>query len=196
MAADRARRGELAGPPAKELTRKEAQALVDAAFELERKIKTAARDFHTSWWELAEALYTFHEEGSWKLLDYDSLDAFLAQPDLGISRAHFFRMTKMWRDLVITKGIAPATLHAIEPSKAREVVPAIMRGEVKPSDALADATELSYSDVRFKYRPEERAKHGQKPERLDQAGRRRRAALDPMRGLRLLVHAGAAARRR
>ncbi|RPH33500.1 MAG: hypothetical protein EHM90_06335, partial [Chloroflexi bacterium] len=140
----------------KELTKKEAQAITDRAFDLERKIKNAAAHFHKGWWELAKNLYEFHEEGSWRAIGYDTLEEFLAQPEVGISRTHFFRMTKMWRDLVVVKKLKPADLSEIEPSKVREVVPAIMRGEVKPADALDDARGLSYSDVRIKYRPEER----------------------------------------
>lgn len=146
----------------KEMTKKEAEAHVSAAFKLERRIKEAAVKVHESWWVLSEALYEFHEAGFWSALGYGSLDEFLAQPDLGMSRSQFFQMTKLWRDLVVVKKLPPGDLKELEPSKVREVAPAIMKGEVLPEDALADAEELSYRDVKVKYRPEEQAKTGQK----------------------------------
>jgi hypothetical protein len=149
---------------AREMTKEEADAFVSAAFQAERKIKQAALRAHESWWELASALYEFHEAGYWRALGYDSLDEFLAQPDMSLSRSTFFQMTKTWRDLVVVKKLPASTLAEIEPSKVQEVTPAIMRGDVSPEDALDDAKGLSYRDVRRKYRPEEAAKHGQKPD--------------------------------
>lgn len=148
----------------KPLTQKQIEARSKQAFNLERSIKKAAVLAHASWWALAELLYKFHEGGYWTDLGYDSLDEFLAQPEIGISRAQFFKQSKVWRDLVVVKKIKPKELEALEPAKVAEVVPAIMRGEVKPKDALDDAQELSFRDVKIKYRPEERGKHGQSPD--------------------------------
>ena len=146
----------------KHLTKQELEQLQEDAFNYEQQVKQAAGSIHEAWWNFAEKLYVFHEGGYWQVLGYDSLAEFLAQPDLGLSRSQFFKMTKTWRDLVEVKKIKPARLMKLEPSKVHEVVPAIMRGEVKPKDALDDAAALSYSDVKKKYRPAEAAKHGQK----------------------------------
>lgn len=151
-----------AGP--KPITEKERQEITNLAFDLERKIKAAAAKVHESWWDLSQALYEFHDRGYWSALGYESLDEFLAQPELGISRSQFFQMTKLWRDLVVVKQLPAENLKALEPSKVREVAPSIMRGEVKVEDALDDAASLSFRDVKEKYRLEERAKHGQAPD--------------------------------
>ena len=156
--------GHPAPIPGAEMTKKEAEALVSAAFESEQRIKQAAGNIRVAWWELAEEFYDFHEAGYWSYLGYETLDEFLAQPELGVKRATFFRMTKLWRDLVVTKQLPIETLRELEPSKLREVTPAIMRGEVKPDDAFDDVNGLSFRDIRTKYRPEEQAKHGQKPD--------------------------------
>lgn len=137
----------------RELTPDEIQAHVDAAFVLERKIKVSYAHVHVAWWALSEQLYQFHEGGYWSALGYETLDEFLAQPDLGLSRRQFFRMTKIWRDLVVVRQIDPEKLAEIEPSKMREVAPAIMRGDVSVDDAIDDAKSLGYRDVRAKYRP-------------------------------------------
>lgn len=149
---------------AKKLTPAQQKKLADQAFKLEQVIKAGFKRVGEAWWELSEALYEFHEGGYWKWVGYDTLDEFLAQPDLGISRSQFFAMTKLWKDLVITRQIPPKTLAQIEPSKAREVAPAIMRGDVKIEDALDDARGLGYRDVVEKYRPDRRAQHKQKPD--------------------------------
>ena len=145
----------------KPLSDKDIEQLAKEAFECERKIKIAVQAVHGGWWLLAEQAYAFHEAGYWQILGYDSLDEFLAQPDIGMSRSSFFHMTKTWRDLVVVKQLPPADLKELEPSKVREVVPAIMRGEVEPADALDDAKQLSYRDIKTKYRPEKQQQTGQ-----------------------------------
>ena len=149
------------------LTKTAVVASASTAFNLEQRIKQTALVAHASWWALSELLYEFHEGGYWADLGHDSLDAFLAQPDIGISRSQFFKQSKTWRDLVIVKEIAPEKLKDLEPSKVREVVPAIMRGEVEPEKALTDAEELSFRDVVIRYRPEEQGKHGARDAPLD-----------------------------
>lgn len=148
-------------PEAKKMTEAEARAFMDGAFEAERKIRSAFANVSTAWWELSARLYEFHEAGYWAALGYASLDEFLAQPELGMSRSQFFQMTKAYRDLVVVKQIEMGDLQELEPSKVREVIPSIMRGDVDPEEALSDAASLSYRDVKAKYRPEERTKRGQ-----------------------------------
>ena len=134
------------------LTTKEVEALAASAFETEAEIKRVCASVITNWWELAELLYELSEDGGWKLLGHESLAEFLAQPDIGISRSGYFQMTRAWRDLVITRGVDPDELRQLEPSKVREVVPAIMAGNVSIEDAFADAKILGHRDMREKYR--------------------------------------------
>lgn len=122
------------------------------AFDLEQQIKRAAVAGHVAWWELSRLLYEFHEGGHWRPLGYETLTEFLAQPDLGISRTQFFRMTKLWRDLAVERGVPARVLTSVEPSKVREVAPAIVAGDVTVEDAISDAQALGYRDLRDKYR--------------------------------------------
>jgi hypothetical protein len=133
-------------------TTKQVEAHTKRGFALERKIKAALGAVHASWWTLSKSLYEFHEGGYWGSLGYETLEEFLVQPDLGLSRRQFFLMTQLWRDLVVVKQIEPERLEALEPSKVREVLPAIMRGDVAIDDALDDAAGLGYRDVVEKYR--------------------------------------------
>lgn len=137
---------------AREVTDEEADALVHQAFELEREIKRQCIAAHAAYWDLAASLWRFHEIRGWTKLGYEKLEEFLAQPEIGISRSSFFRAVQAWRDLVVVKEIAAPRLSRIQPSKVQEVLPAIMRGNVKAERALDDAEALGFRDLREKYR--------------------------------------------
>lgn len=141
-----------APPQHRELTQAEVDALVHDAFECEREIKGAIRAVHAKTWTLAEHLYRLSEEHHWVHLGYETLNEWLAQPEIGLSRSSFFRLVQAWRDLVQVKKVAPTRLSRIEPSKVQEVLPAIMAGDVYAEDALADAEALGFRDLREKYR--------------------------------------------
>lgn len=145
----------------RELTQEETDKLVHEAFELEREIKTKVVGGREAWWQLAEVLYRFHEKSDPKYLGYEDVDEFLAQPEIGLSRRSYFRAVQLWSELIVVKQLPAAEVTEIEPSKAREVMPAIMRGDVKVEDALDDARALSKRDVIEKYRPSNQARHGQ-----------------------------------
>lgn len=146
-----------------ELTEEQKEELAHQAFELERKIRARVDAGRQAWWDLAEVLYEFHEVRGWELLGYDTLEEFLGQPEIGMSRRSFFRAVQVWRDLAVVKKLPTSDLKEVEPSKAVEVRPAIMSGSVKPEKALDDAKELSVRDVVEKYRPSAIARHGQQP---------------------------------
>lgn len=149
---------------AAELTEEESEQLTNAAFDLERVIKARVGGAREAWWELAESLYAFHELRGWTLLGYDSLELFLAQPDVGMSRRSFFRAVQTWRDLAVTKQLPASQLKEIEPSKATQIAPAILSGSVDAEDAMDDAKELSFRDVVEKYSLAGQKRSGQKPD--------------------------------
>lgn len=151
-------------PQAKELTKAEQQKAIDRAFDLEREIKASVGQLHRGRWELARQLYEFRELQGWSLLGYETLHEWLAQPELGLKRAEFDTRTRMWRDLVVVKEVPPKALADVEPSRALEVLPAVMKGDVDVKQAIADARSLSVSDVREKYRTDRIEDHGQQPD--------------------------------
>jgi hypothetical protein len=140
------------------------QKLIDKAFTLERQLKKAIHMETGAWWAQAKIAYAMHQERGWELLGYERIDDWLAQPDIGMTRTRFFKASQTWRDLVEVKQIEVEKLKEIEPSKAMEIRPAVMKGDVKPEQALADAENLSFRDVVEKYRPSKRAQHGQEPD--------------------------------
>jgi hypothetical protein len=133
----------------------------ERAFNVEDSIQSALSVERKAQWLLAERLYEFHEDGLWTALGYDTLVEFLAQPELSLSRTQFFALVKLWRTLVVKQGVEPKVLYSLDPSKAREVVPALARGEVSIEDALDDVARLGASDLREQYRTRRR-KRGDK----------------------------------
>jgi len=142
---------------------KEEQKRVDEAFALERRLKYSVAVGWAAWWETAKVTHEMHEKKSWELLGHDTLEEFLAQPDLGMSRRWFFKMSQTYRDLAGVRQIEIDRLKQIEPTKAMEVRPAIMSGDVNAEQALSDAESLSFRDLAEKYRPSKRNLTGQDP---------------------------------
>lgn len=155
---------EFPQPKARELSKGEADALVHAAFECERELKARIAQVHAGTWAVAEALYSFHGLQGWTLVGYETLEEFLAQPEIGMSRRSFFRLVQAWRDLHVVRQVPAPALSEVEPSKVYEVLPAVMRGDVSPQDALDDAKALGLRDLREKYRLANVRRHGQAPD--------------------------------
>jgi hypothetical protein len=127
------------------------QALAKEAFEVERRIVANAQSISVATWELSKDLYELHERGLFRALGYDTLEEFLAMPELGMSRAQFFRLTRTWRDLVVVRQVPEERVRALEPSKVHEVLPKVMKGDAILNDALDDAEHLGFRDLRIKY---------------------------------------------
>lgn len=139
--------------PAKRPSEEEAAAIQAAAFANEQAMKAANARVHESWWQLAEAIHDCHRNNYWRALGYERLNDFLAQPDLGISRSWFLRLSSFWEELVVKLDVAPARLAELEPGKVQEVVPAIAAGTVTVERGLKDAESLGKRDLREQYRP-------------------------------------------
>lgn len=114
-------------------------------------LKSAWRESHVANWKLAKAIFDFHEGGFWKWLGYATLEQYLAEPDLGMSRGYFFKLSQTWRDLVEVKQIAPDRLEHLELSKVAEVRKAIMDGKVPVDKGLDDAEAMGQRDLREHY---------------------------------------------
>lgn len=139
--------------PAKPVTEEESAALVQEAFDLEQEIKAKAQTFREATWEVAEALDRFRSIRGWERLGYETLNEFLAQPDVGLSRAQFYKQARMWHDLVEHKKVPIAKLKEADPSKVAAAVPAIMANVVAAEDAIDDIKGLSFRDTQAKYSP-------------------------------------------
>jgi hypothetical protein len=131
--------------------RSEQERTASAAYTLEARIVQTVRNIRSQWVELATALYEFQQTKAWATLGYDSLEQWLAAPDIEMSRRTFFALTEAYRELVVNRRVAPDRLAVIDMTKAVEVLPAIRRGQVDVDAALADCEVLTRTDLRDRY---------------------------------------------
>lgn len=120
---------------------------IEQARALEQKIDRSLDLIRRAGWESVAHLYAFHDAEGWRLLGYESFEEWLASPGRELKRTHVFRLLRIWRTLVVEQKVPPAELGSAEPTKVDVVLPAIKKGTVSVSDALAHVESWSRSDV-------------------------------------------------
>lgn len=100
----------------------------------------------------AEACWELSREQRWVDLGFSSLNEFLAQPELCMSRTEFFNLATIWEQYVLEGGIPRERLSAAGHSKLAIPLPAIGRGDVEIGEAFSDVESLGARDLREKYR--------------------------------------------
>jgi hypothetical protein len=144
----------MSGPvpalPARSLSDTEQQERAEKCFAIAQRLKTGLHAGRAAIWAVAQACAEFDDENGWTALGYDSMRQWLAEPDVGMSRATFMRLTRTYREL--KKRQVPASRMAeLEPSKVDIVLPKVRTGAVDLEKALSDAEELGSSDLRANY---------------------------------------------
>jgi hypothetical protein len=136
---------------ARDLTDQEQAARAEACYGIEQRIKQSIRTGREATWQLAQALYEFDEESGWLALGYEDLTHWLAEPDIGMKRSHYYRFITTWRELVVRRQVTAEQLMSLDVSKVDIVLPALKRGDVKLNKALDDAEQLGQRDLRDIY---------------------------------------------
>jgi hypothetical protein len=124
----------------------------DEARAVHTQIVAALRDGRAAGWRLAEALYEFDELRGWSALGYESLNEYLADPEITIRRSTYFELVGTYKAFAVERKIEFERLETIDMSKAAIAARAL--NAVKASsveDALADAETLGARDLREKY---------------------------------------------
>jgi hypothetical protein len=134
-----------------ELEAQQAQEEAEVAFSIERRIKEAIVQGREALWALAEALYEFDEAHGWLKLGHENLSQWLADADVTISRATYYRYVKTWRKLVIEKHVQPERIRQLDQSKVAIVADKVAANTVLVEDALSDVESLGAQDLREKY---------------------------------------------
>ena len=125
---------------------------------------------------LAAHLHEFHVEEMWRDLSYESFNEWLGSPEISLQRSHVYALIEAHRELVLERGVNPDDLKAIEATKISHILPALRRGEVELEVALADAGQLSRSDLRVKYRGESSGQPDTQLQRCSDCGFMRKVA--------------------
>jgi hypothetical protein len=148
-------------PRARELSPEEAEALTQECFEIERRVKAAAAEGRQAGWKIAKAFYEFDEVVGWTVLGYETIGEWLAQPDLGFRKSLYYQYLRVYREIVVTRGLdlslvrpaAPATQgdSPLEIDKVDIVLRSVTAGKALLEDAMDDVQSLSKSDLIEKY---------------------------------------------
>jgi hypothetical protein len=136
---------------AKDLTVQEQEERAELAFQLEARVKRSLQAGRVALWDLAEALYDFDKESGWGPRGYEKLSDWLADPDVSMTSATYYRLVGVWRKLHVQRKLPAAELKQLDVSKVAIVLPAIENGEAITQDALDDAQALGARDLRKKY---------------------------------------------
>lgn len=136
----------------KELTPAEFQARVDDAHRIQEEFIKAMGRGREAMWDLSKWAYEFKEAQGWTALGYEKLVDWLAQPEISVTRATFYRLHQTYYDMVVKREIPEATMRQVDQSKVAVVLPQIKAGNVSVEDALSDAEVLGMQDLRDKYR--------------------------------------------
>lgn len=134
-----------------ELELREQQERAEVAFAIDQELKAALRRGQAVLWDVAEQCYLFNESRGWLDLGIETLEEYLAQPEIGMSRASFYKFKRTWQSLVVDRKIAADKLRALEMSKVALVAPKIIANKATVEEALADAESLAWGDLRDKY---------------------------------------------
>ena len=123
----------------------------ERAYELEKAVVVGSLSARRAWVQIADALYAIQSERLYELLGYERFTDWIATPEVSLGRSQAYALTSIYATFVIEKQVPLDDLRYIEPTKLSETLPAVRSG-LPVEEALADATQLSRSDLRAKYR--------------------------------------------
>ena len=123
----------------------------ERAHDLEQAVVVGSLSARRAWITMAEALHAIQSERLYELLGYEKFTEWIAAPEISLGRSQAYALSSIYQTFVVEKGIPIEDLTWIEPSKLAETLPKVRSGG-DVGEALADATVLSRSDLRAKYR--------------------------------------------
>ena len=123
----------------------------ERAHDLEQAVVVGSLSARRAWISMAEALHAIQSERLYELLGYEKFTEWIAAPEISLGRSQAYALSSIYQTFVVEKGVPIDDLSYIEPSKLAETLPKVREG-FPVGEALADATELSRSDLRAKYR--------------------------------------------
>ena len=107
---------------------------------------TLKRSLNGGFLELARLLKENKDDKLYKVLGYETFEAYLATPELALSRSHVYTLIQIYEKLVVELKVQPAELVDTEWSKLQIVLPQI--NENNKEDLLDKARSLSRSDLK------------------------------------------------
>ena len=130
----------------------EQEAVSKVAAQADREIRETVRTMRRLWIVLAKQLHAFVRAEMWRDLGYETLNAYLADPEIDLERRYAFNLVATWEQLVVQREIPVERLGDLRVSKVLEVLPALRAGAVDVDTALSDAEVLPRRDLEIRYR--------------------------------------------
>ena len=127
------------------------QEVREKAAELDEAIRAGLSRGRQTLWEVAASLYEFDEISGWIALGCENKSEWLADPDITLTSATYYRLVRAWRELAVRRQIDPDRIAALDVSKVDIVLPKLQMGKVTEKEALNDAEALGARDLRDKY---------------------------------------------
>jgi hypothetical protein len=90
--------------------------------------------------------------------DYLTLNDYLADPEVGITRSTYFRLVGAWRYLAVRRELPMSVLAELDVTKVDVVLAAIKAGRVELEEALEDVRSMGQKDLREVYGPKDEEK--------------------------------------
>lgn len=118
---------------------------------MEQAVVVGSLSARRAWITMAEALHAIQSERLYELLGYEKFTEWIATPEISLGRSQAYALTSIFQTFVVEQGVPIEDLTYIEPTKLAETLPKVRSG-YPVGEALADATVLSRSDLRAKYR--------------------------------------------
>ena len=122
------------------------------AFAMEKRLKAALHATRRSLMAVCAACHDISRNHAYEALGYETLAAFLAQPDVGMSRSEFFTAAKIHEVFVLEHGVDPERLAEAGMAKLAVVLPKVAEGELDAEDAVDAAASNGLRDLRDEYR--------------------------------------------
>ena len=140
--------------PARTPTQEEIIDNRDWALQTHSVIVQAIRQTRADLWQVAKQLHEWDERRGWKWTgNYETVGEWLADPEVAMTKATYYRLLGGYRTLVLDKHVPEAKVFELESSKVDVVMRAIKANEVDVNVAISDVEVLSKSDLIEKYNP-------------------------------------------
>jgi len=119
---------------------------MESAYERHRRIVELRDTLERNALELGEALYWFERERGYRVLGYDSFNAYLADPDVNIGRSTAFKFKRVYQLFIYQLECPAAGLLEAGADKLEVIAPHVDESNV--DEWVATAAALSRSDLR------------------------------------------------
>jgi N6-adenosine-specific RNA methylase IME4 len=117
----------------------------EEAFKIDKELKILKKGINGGFIEIAQRLKGIKEKQLYKVLNYETFESYIAQPDLGFSRGPVYELMAIYEKFVVELHVSPGGLALTDWTKLREIRPYVT--EENKEELLSKAKELSRSDL-------------------------------------------------